>query len=153
MAEKAAAEAAATAERTEREARLALKRTVKELIPKNARAPKRPKGRTAVGGFTRKEVMTLRAKAAKFLSGEGGLQAMEAEVQHTAVVIMLLDGVLGTEPWRAANGPHGGIIAANARLRYLENAARILDDIRRSRGGESGGPKLLDGVIDAEVVK
>jgi hypothetical protein len=118
-------------------------------IPKYVKdLPRRPKGRPATGGLTRKEVKALRAKAAAYLDGEGGLRGLEEAVLHTAVVILLIDGVLGTEPWRAAHGPHGGIIAANARLRYLENATRILDDLRRRQGSE---PKLLEGVIDAET--
>lgn len=138
------------AEEAEREeaARLALKREVRAAIPKHVlERPRRPKGRPATGGLTRQEVKALKAQAREYLDGEGGLRALENAVAHTALVILLIDGVLGTEPWRAAHGPHGGIIAANARLRYLENATRILEDLRRSRGA---GPKLLEGVIDAE---
>jgi hypothetical protein len=35
----------------------------------------------------------------------------------------------------------------------LENAARLLDDLRRSRGDKGNDQKLLEGVIDAEVVE
>jgi hypothetical protein len=142
--ERAEAEAA----RLEAEKRRELRRAVREVIPRSVRVPKRPRGRTPPGGVGKREVAELRVKAAKYLDGEGGLRALEAEVQHTALVILMIDGVLGTEPWRAAGGPHGGLIAANARLRYLENAARLLADLRQARGGAE--PKLLDGVIDAE---
>lgn len=131
-----------------------LRKAVRDAIPKNARMPKRPRGRTAVGGLSRKEVAALRAEAAKQLDGgEEGLAALEAEVQRNTLVILKIDGVLGTEPWRAAGGPHAGIIAANARLRYVENAIRILEDLRRSRGRQADPNKrLLEGVIDAEVM-
>ena len=145
------AEAAATAAETE--ARIKLKRAVKAVIPKRIlKPPERKKGRAPTGGVSRREVKELRQRAAAYLDGEGGLRQLEAAVQHTALVILLIDGVLGTEPWRAAGGAHGGLIAANARLRYLENAARLLDDLRRSREG-SAGPPLLEGVIDAEPVE
>jgi hypothetical protein len=135
----------------EADARRDLKRAVKELLPKGLKPPKRARGRVPQGGLTRAEVKQLRALADTYLAGADGLQRLEGKVQHTALVILLIDGVLGTEPWRAAGGPHGGIVAANARVRYLENAARLLADLRAARGGESR-PQLLDGVIDAEVV-
>jgi hypothetical protein len=134
----------------ENKARRDLRRVVREVLPKSLKKPNRPKGRSAVGGVSRREVASLRAKATRFLNGEAGLRDLEASVQHTALVILLIDGVLGTEPWRAAYGAHGGLIAANARLRYLENAARLLEDLRRSRGQTSPNDKLLEGVIDAE---
>jgi hypothetical protein len=142
-AEKAAKREAAA----EAAAKIALKRAVRAAIPKALRVPRRSRGRPPVGGLTRKEVAALRRQAGGYLDGEAGLAGLEVAVQHTALVILLIDGVLGTEPWRAS-GPHGGIIAANARLRYLENATRILDDIRRRSGADR--PKLLDGVIEAE---
>ena len=145
---------AAEAAQREEKARLELKRVVREVIPKRAlERPKRSRGQTALGGLSRKEVKVLREKAARYLADLAngrGLSTLEDDVQHTALVILLIDGVMGTEPWRASGGPHGGIIAANARLRYLENATRILADLRQSR---SAGPKLLEGVIDAETVK
>lgn len=140
----------AEGERAEAEKRRDLRRAVKQVIPKSVRVPKRPRGRTGVGGLSRKEVAQLRSLATAFLDGEAGMKKLEAQVQHTALVILLIDGVLGTEPWRAATGPHGGLIAANARVRYLENATRILDDLRRRSGHDT--PKLLEGVIDAEIV-
>lgn len=150
--QRAAERRAAAAERAEGEARRALKRAVKDVLPADLKKPKRPKGRPPVGGLTRKEVAMLRERAAKFLDGKDGLSAFAKEAHHTALVILLIDGVLGTEPWRAAgSGMHGGIISANARLRYLENAARLLEDLRRAMGGDE--PKLLEGVIDAELVE
>lgn len=138
----------------ERIATLDLKRAVKAVIPKNALVPKRGRGRTAAGGLSRKEVAELRRRAAAYLDGEAGMEALATEVQRQAVVILLIDGIMGTEPWRAAGGPHAGLIAANARLRYLDNAGRLLDDLRRSRGQSSDPQKrLMEGVIDAEVVK
>lgn len=149
--EKKVAEAAA--ERAEAETRKALKRAVKAVIPKGALVPRRPQGRNPKGGLTRKQVEALRTEAASYLVGEAGLSALEAKVKHTALVILLIDGVLGTEPWRAAGGPHAGLIAANARLRYLENAVRILDDMRRSAGQSTPNDRLIEGVIDGEIVK
>lgn len=140
----------------EREARRKLREAVKSVIPKRVlKVPKRKAGRAAVGGVSRKEVTALRIRAEGFLDGDAGMDALQTEVQHTALVILLIDGVLGTEPWRTqGGGPHGGLIAANARLRYLENAARLLDDLRRSRGrSDEPGNKLLEGVLDAEVVE
>lgn len=147
--ERAAAEA-------ERQKRRELREAVKAVIPKRVlEVPRRKKGRTAVGGISRKEVKAIRERAAGFLDGDAGMDALQAEVQHTALVILLIDGVLGTEPWRTQHGgPHAGLIAANARLRYLENAARLLDDLRRSRGrSDEPSNKLLEGVIDAEPVE
>lgn len=146
----------ATAETKAREAaaRRTLRRTVREMIPKGLAAPQRRRGRTAVGGLSRKDVAALHVKAQRFLGGALGLQELEDEVRQTALVILLIDGVYGTEPWRvSALGGHGGIIAANARLRYLETAARLLDDLRRSRGSMEAEPKLLEGVIDTEPTK
>lgn len=145
--------AAAKLAAAELAARKDLRQAVKAVIPKNVLVPRRGRGRTAAGGVSRKEVAAMRAQAARYLDGEAGMQALEAAVQHTALVILLIDGVLGTEPWRAVGGPHGGLIAANARLRYLENAARLLDDLRRSRGRGDPETKLLEGVIDVEPVK
>lgn len=142
------AEAKAAAETA---ARKSLQRAVREVLPKGVKdklKPKRPRGRAPVGGVTRKEVKVLRAMANQYLAGAAGLTSLETEVKRTAIVILLIDGVLGTEPWRASAGPHGGIIAANARLRYLENAIRILDDMRQSQGTRA--TPLLEGVIDAE---
>ena len=137
---------------SEQKNRLELKRAVKEILPARlVKPPERKKGRSPTGGVSKKEVAELRKRASSYLNGEGGMQEFEAAVQHTALVILLIDGVLGTEPWRAAHHAHGGLIAANARLRYLENAARLLDDLRRSRKSGSG-PALLEGVIDAEPV-
>jgi hypothetical protein len=144
--------AAAKAEEAEKEARDHLKRTVRDVLPKRLKVPERKKGRTAIGGLSRREVAELRAKAARFLSAAGGGRELEEHVQHTVLTILLIDGVLGTEPWRASGGPHSGLIAANARVRFLDNAVRILDDLRRSRGGDDPNKKLLEGVIDAEVV-
>lgn len=143
---------AGQAEELETLKRRELRRAVKSVIPKSVRTPTRPKGRTAAGGLTRKEVAELRRRALLYLDGEAGVEALQLEVQRQAIVILLIDGVLGTEPWRASGGPHGGIIAANARLRYLENAGRLLEDLRRSRGDKAPNDRLLEGVIDAEVV-
>lgn len=142
----------AEAKRAEDDARRALRKAVREVIPRRVRIPTRPRGRPAAGGMTRKEVAALRAETNRQLGGgDEGIRSLEAEVQRTAIVILKIDGVLGTEPWRVAGGPHAGLIAANARLRYLENAARLLDDLRRSRGTTQG--KLLEGVIqDADVL-
>lgn len=146
--------AEAKAAEAEAEKRRELKRAVRDVLPKGVKAPKRGRGRTPAGGVSRKEVAAIRARALSYLDGDAGMEALQTEVQRTAIVILLIDGVLGTEPWRAQGGPHGGIIAANARLRYLENAARLLDDLRRSRGqGGEPNAKLLEGVIDAERVK
>lgn len=117
--------------RREEQSRLELKKTVRGMIPKTLGRPKRPRGKVPQGGLNRKEIAALKAKASRYLAGGDGMSTLESDVQHTALVILLIDGVLGTEPWRASGGPHGGIIAANARLRYLENAQRILDDLRR----------------------
>lgn len=131
-----------------------LRRAVAGVIPKNLRTPKRPRGRTPAGGMSKKEVARLRAEAASQLEGgDAGLAALEVEVQRNILVILKIDGVLGTEPWRSQGGPHAGLIAANARLRYVENAIRVLEDMRR-RGGQQSDPnkRLLEGVIDGEVV-
>lgn len=145
--------AAARAEEAEAEARRDLRRAVREVIPKTVRLPKRGKGRTPSGGVSKREAAEIVKRATAFLDGEVGLEALQVEVQRTAIVILLIDGVLGTEPWRAQGGPHGGIIAANARQRYLENAARLLDDLRRSRG-QSSDPqnRLTEGVFEAEII-
>lgn len=145
--------AEARAQEAEDEKRRDLRRAVRDVIPRSVRVPKRGKGRSPNGGVSKKEVAALRARAEAFLDGEAGMNALQAEVQRTALVILLIDGVLGTEPWRASGGPHGGIIAANARLRYLENASRLLMDIRQRNGSGDSSTKLLEGVIDAEVVK
>lgn len=152
MAKERAEAAAAEAERVKRRE---LREAVKAVIPKRVlEVPKRRRGRVAKGGVTKKEVMAMRAEAAGFLDGDAGMDALQAKVQHTALVILLIDGVLGTEPWRAQGGAHSGLLAANARLRYLENAARLLDDLRRSRGrSDEPGNKMLEGVLDAELVE
>lgn len=127
-----------------------LKQAVRDVLParlKQAEPPKRPVGAPAKGGITKKQVMELRAKARRFLAGAQGLAALEAEVQHTALVILLIDGVLGTEPWRAS-GSHSGLMSANARFRYLENAARIIQDIRRAVGAQDEQAQLTAGVFD-----
>lgn len=141
--------AAKIAER-EAAAKLALRRAVRDVIPKDLRVPRRGKGRTAAGGLSRKEVAILRERALRYLNDEDGLTKLEAAVQHTALVILLEDGVLGTEPWRTP-GPNGGFVSANARLRYLENAARLLDDLRRRSGKPEPEPRLLEGVITDAV--
>jgi hypothetical protein len=144
---------ATEAARVEDEARKALRRVVKDALPAGVKAglPKRPKGRSAIGGLSRKEVRRLRALAEAYMDGPTGLKLLEADVKRTVITILLIDGLMGTEPWRAAGGPHGPLVSANARLRYLENAARVLEDMRR--GQEAGsGVKLLEGVLDAEKV-
>lgn len=142
-----AEQAAIEQERIEKEKQLELKRAVRAVIPKGLRnLPKRPRGRTASGGVSRREVRELTLMAADFLNGEEGLRRFEAKVQLTALVSVLIDGLLGTEPWRAAAGPHGPIVAANARIRYMENAIRILEDMRKRSGAGQG--KLTDGVFD-----
>lgn|SRR5574341_25463 len=139
------AEVAAAAEaKAERAARKALRQAVKAVIPKKVLAPTRRRGRGPTGGVSPREVAFLRARAQQFQAA-GGLPALEAEVQHTALVILLIDGLLGTEPWRVP-GHLGGTISASARFRYLENATRLLEDLRRSRGDRP----LLEGVFDAE---
>lgn len=143
---------AVKAEEAEKAARDHLKRTVRDVLPKRLKVPTRPKGRTAVGGLSRREVAALRVKAAAFLDGAAGTRALEEHVQHTVLTILLIDGVLGTEPWRAAGGPHGGLVAANARVRFLDNARLILEDLRRSRGDAEPSAKMLEGVLDAEIV-
>lgn len=133
-----------------------LRATVKSVIPKAALAPKkRPRGRTPEGGVSRREMARLRAEAVRQLDGgAAGIAELEREIQINTLVILKLDGVLGTEPWRAAIGPHGAVLPANARLRYVDNAVRILADMRASRGETSDPQKrLMEGVIDAEVVK
>mgnify|MGYP001574769875 CR=1 FL=1 len=134
----------------ERETTRVLRRAVKAVLPKGIQVPVRPRGRPSTAGVGRREVAVLRAKATAFLLGEEGLRNLETEILHTALVIQLVDGLLGTEPWRTAGGRHGGMLAASARLRYLENAARLLDDLRRRRR-DASGPRLLDGVMEAEL--
>lgn len=130
-----------------------LRKAVKDVIPKRLKEPKRGRGRTALGGVSRREVRALEAEARTQLADDAGLRALEAEVQHKALVMLKIDGLYGTEPWRAAGGPHGPVVSANARVRYIEGAVRLLDDLRRSRGQTDASTKLLEGVIDAEVVK
>lgn len=132
-----------------------LRKTVKSVIPKSALAPKRRKGRTATGGLSKREVAEIKARATAYLDGEEGFEALKAEVQRTAIVILLIDGIMGTEPWRGSGSPYGAAIAPNARLRYLDTATRLLDDLSRSMGkSETPTDRLLEGVIvDAEVVK
>ncbi len=129
--------------------RTALRKAAKDLKSVLPKPPERPKGRTPNAGIGKREVLALREKAKRFLGGAGGLAALEAEVQHTALVILLIDGVLGTEPWRAQGGAHSGLMSANARFRYLENAARILADIRRAVGSQDEQAQLTEGVFDA----
>lgn len=149
--EKRVAEAKAAEEEADRLREL--KRAVKAVLPKRMQMPKRGRGRSPAGGVSRKEVLAMRAEAAQQLGGgEAGLAALEAEVHRNTLVVLKIDGVLGTEPWRAQGGPHAGIIAANARLRYVENAIRILEDLRRRHGQSEPGMKMLEGVIDAEKV-
>lgn len=141
------------AERAEREKARDFKRAVREALPASVKVklPKRPRGRTAAGGISRREVAELRAMADRIMKADPAerLRLLTANVQRTTLVILLMDGLVGTEPWRVARTPHGGLMSANARARYLENAARVLDDIRQmSRGQE--GPRLLEGVVDAE---
>lgn len=140
-------EALATATKT-------LRQAVKDVIPKRLKTPKRPKGRTGVGGVSRREVKALRAEAVTQLADAAGLTGLEVEIQRNALVMLKLDGLMGTEPWRAAGSAHGALVSANARLRYVENAVRLLEDLRRSRGidASSSGTKLLEGVIDAVVL-
>lgn len=146
--------AATAAELAERKRIQAL---VRESMPKRLKPPKRGKGRSATSGFSKRELALLKSRAQMFLSGAPGLQALEQEVQQTALVILLIDGMLGTEPWRSASaGPHAGIIPANARMRYLESASRLLEDLRSARGlgpkdESSLMPPLLEGVFDAEL--
>lgn len=144
----------AEAARAEVEAKRALRRAVRAALPAGVKAglPKRGKGRTALGGLSRKEVVRLRQRADAYMDGAQGLSLLEADVQRTVITILLIDGVMGTEPWRAAGGPHGALVSANARLRYLENAARVLEDMRRGRDAQGSGAKLLEGVLDAEKV-
>jgi hypothetical protein len=133
----------------------ALKKAVLGVIPKGIKKPKRPKGRTAVGGLSKREVAEIKARAVAYLDGDEGLEALQSEVQRTAIVILLIDGIMGTEPWRGSGSPYGAAIAPAARLRYLDAASRILDDLKRSRGrgGDDETSNLLEGVVDAEVVK
>ena len=137
----ARAETIARKSRAERE----LKKAVMGVLPKSLTAPTRPRGRTPPGGIGRGELLKLREKAASYLRPGASMTELEAEVQHTALVILLIDGLLGTEPWRNQGGM-GGMVAANARVRYMENAARLLDDLRQHRAGVE--PALLAGVID-----
>lgn len=135
----------------EKRAKLELRKAVKDALPASLKVPKRGRGRAPSAGVSRKEVALLRGLAEQYMDGEVGRKAMEAAAQRTAIVMLLIDGLLGTEPWRAAGGPHGGLIAANARVRYMENAVRILEDMRRSAGAGAGpSDRLLEGVIDAE---
>jgi hypothetical protein len=140
------------------EARLReLRRAVKSVVPKNVliAAKPRKRGRAPVGGISRKEVAAMRAEAvAQLGGGDDGLAALTQEIQTNTLVMLKINGLLGTQPWRASEGPHGGAIPANARLRYVEDAIRILEDLRRSRG-KGGEPekRMLEGVIDAEIVK
>lgn len=145
-AERAAVHAAEAEDAKRRE----LRQAVRSVIPRSMRTvPKRGRGRTPAGGVSRREVEAMRERAIRYLDGTEGVRELETEVQRQAIVILLIDGVLGTEPWRASQGPHGGLVAANARIRYLDNAMRILEDMRR-RLGQTGEPqKLLEGVIDA----
>lgn len=152
--QRAKEKADAAAEKKVEDQRRLLKQAVREVLPArllNAETPKRGKGRAPLGGVGKREVLALRSKARGFLSGPAGLAALEAEVQHTALVILLIDGVLGTEPWRGMG--HGGVVAANARFRYLENAARILADIRRAAGSRDEQQQLTEGVFDAELTQ
>jgi hypothetical protein len=128
-----------------RRARFDLKKAVKEVMPAGVTI-KRERGRPTIGGFSRKEVDQLHRQASKYIDDKGGLIRLEGNVQHTALVIMLLDGMLGTEPWRTSNAA----VSAMARVRFMENAPRLLDDLRKARGA-SKMPDLLEGVIDAEL--
>lgn len=150
-----AATAASKEEKRIEAERARLKKAVREVLPQRllkAGPPERPRGRTPPGGVGKREVLAMRARAKRFLSGPAGLAELEEEVKMQALTILQIDGVLGTEPWRG-HGGHSGIIAANARLRYLENASRILADIRRGVEGQDEQKQLTDGVFDAEVVE
>lgn len=145
--------AEARAAEAEADKRRELRKAVKDVLPRNVRIPKRGKGRTPSGGISKRELAAIRARAVQYLDGEGGLAALQAEIQLTAIVILLIDGVIGTEPWRVQGGPHAGIITANARMRYLDSASKLLEDMQRARGSSSDPQaRLTDGVFDAEIV-
>lgn len=133
----------------EKEAKRALRAAVSEELSKKVVIGRKPAGRAPIGGLSKKLLGELRAKAARYLdkNNPDGIRELETEIQHTALLSMLIDGQLGTEPWRS-QGPHGGAVSAAARVRYLETATRLLTDLKNSRGDSQ---KLLAGVIDAEL--
>lgn len=146
-----AAVAKAEAERLEKERIAQLRRDVKAGLPKHLlRVPKRGRGRGATGGISRREAALLEVEATEYLTtGETGIAKLRAKIKLKAVQMLLIDGIMGTEPWRAGTGIHAPLIAANARLRYLDNAIRILNDI--GGGKVEPGKALTEGVFDAEL--
>lgn len=139
--------------RTKQEKKKALREAVKEVIPKSVLMPKRPRGKGPAAGIRRSEVAAFREESKEFLDGIDGFHKYERRVRETALTMILIDGLQGTEPWRS-KGPHAGAIAANARVRYLDNALRVMEDMRASLKLEEGGNKLLKGadVFDAEIM-
>jgi len=105
---------------------------------------KRGPGRVSAHGVSRREVRAMAEKAEYYLGSEEGIREFERDVKRTALMVMLIDGLLGTQPWRAAPA-----LSAAARVRYMENAARFLEDLRAAYGSNS--QKLLEDVIDVEA--
>src|SRR5574341_564566 len=92
----------------EQKVRKELRRVVKDSLPKGLVPPKRGRGRGAKAGISKKELRTIAAKADDFLNAEGGIRQYEAEVRRNALIIMMIDGLLGMEPWRLPG--HNGML-------------------------------------------
>ena len=102
-------------------------------------------------GITPEEVKGLRKKARSYLK-DPQFHKLRADVKENTLLVILMDGLLGTEPWRNAGaGPHAAGLAQDARLRYVKLASALLEQLEKVAPKEE--KKLLEGVIDAEVVK
>lgn len=65
---------------------------------------------------------------------------------------VLIEGVYGTELWRTdGNGQPGRTFAAGNRMRFIENAAKLMNELRANREGDTKiTPDILKGVLDPE---
>lgn len=117
---------------------------VRKALPKKFGAAPRPRGRPAKNGVSPKEVKHLAEQVESYLSTEDGMERLEMDVKRTALLVMLIDGLLGTQPWRAAP-----MLAAASRVRFVENAIRLLEDLKQQSGGDA--KKLVGEIIEVTV--
>lgn len=90
------------------------------------------------------EVDQLRVNANAFREDKSKLAIF---IETEAIVMLQVDAKLGSEPWRL-KGNAGSMISAQSRARFIEQAGRLLADIR---GNLPKKPDLLEGVLDGVV--
>jgi hypothetical protein len=95
--------------------------------------------------FTKDEIGKLRRAARKYLK-DPRLDKLEKDVKENILLILMMDGKVGTEPWRNNGaGGNSAAVGSAARQRYVTLGSALLEDIEAGKGDDT---PMLEGIVE-----